>query len=85
MIELFTKLVSKELSMCTPHRRTLVDRINNCNLGVVLFPNHCMITAPCYLVLLFNYKKLAEEMDTHSSAFGQHHTMTVLITVSIGI
>ena len=55
MIELFTKLALQELTMCTLHR-TLVDRIYVCNIAVVLFPNHWMITAPCYRIIHFNDK-----------------------------
>ena len=50
MIELLTKLVSQEISMCTPHR-TLVDKIYNCNIWVILFHNNWMITEPSYIIL----------------------------------
>ena len=57
MIELFTKSLSKELSTRTPHR-TLIDIVYDCNIGVVLFPNHWMIPAPDYIIVPFKEKIL---------------------------
>ena len=68
MIELFTQLASKELSMCIPHR-TLVEIIYNCCIGVVLFLNHGMVILPPYIMFLSKEKSYRRDGHAYGHVF----------------